>query len=585
MASLRASELSPEQAALLADPARVVEAGPGSGKTRALVARFVERATESRRGVALLSFTNAAVDEARSRCAQTPQLLLAPHFLGTIDAFLHRFIVTPAETQRLRHLPSYWASWDELPDSYATVRIRGLAGSGISLSSFQLDGAGNAAINLNRLKWDESRYLANVQAADREASLNNLAKARITGLINAGVYDAASARVKAFHFLSGVGGGEILDRLARRFGEVLVDEAQDCDEAEFAILRLLRAKDVNVVVVADPDQAIFEFRGGDPNLFLTFSNEHPVEAKVQLSTNYRSTSVICRAVTILRAAGTAAITPSQANRCCPVFVVSGTPEEQGAKFRQILKEVGVRPAEAIVLAHGRADAIAVVGGNPPSAESVAAGNRLAYACAQLRPGVGDAASRLAAVKSVEDVILSMLDWPKDLQLKGRDAKLAHLDRHSDWLRRSAGAVAANLQNIESREQFGIRAREIIRKVLTPLSVPMLNLSQFLKKPAEAIWDRCQSMVADPGGILSAETIHGVKGAEFKAVLIAIPDRLRKTDGKNVLDNLADGANTEARRVLYVGASRAKTVLVFGAGAHSARVEALLVNGDVVVERR
>ncbi|WP_371272122.1 UvrD-helicase domain-containing protein [Streptomyces sp. cf124] len=42
---------------------------PGAGKTRAMVARFLKRtAEEPRRGIALISFTNAAVDEVRRRC-------------------------------------------------------------------------------------------------------------------------------------------------------------------------------------------------------------------------------------------------------------------------------------------------------------------------------------------------------------------------------------------------------------------------------------------------------------------------------------------------------------------------------------
>ena len=87
---------------------------PGSGKTRALVARFLQTAAAQHRGVALLSFTNAAVDEVRRRTGGSAQALKAPHFVGTIDSFLHRFIVTPAEVLRLRRTPTYLASWSTL---------------------------------------------------------------------------------------------------------------------------------------------------------------------------------------------------------------------------------------------------------------------------------------------------------------------------------------------------------------------------------------------------------------------------------------------------------------------------------------
>src|ERR1017187_3016695 len=99
------SELSDEQRRVLDPGTRVVEAGPGSGKTRALVQRYIESTGSGSGGVVMLSFTNAAIDEVRRRTRSTPKILQAPHFVGTIDSFLHRFIVTPTEVARLRRLP------------------------------------------------------------------------------------------------------------------------------------------------------------------------------------------------------------------------------------------------------------------------------------------------------------------------------------------------------------------------------------------------------------------------------------------------------------------------------------------------
>jgi superfamily I DNA/RNA helicase len=65
--SLRGEKLSDEQALALRPAVRHIEAGPGAGKTTTLVARFRERAVSLDAGIALLSFTNAAVDVARSR--------------------------------------------------------------------------------------------------------------------------------------------------------------------------------------------------------------------------------------------------------------------------------------------------------------------------------------------------------------------------------------------------------------------------------------------------------------------------------------------------------------------------------------
>lgn len=73
-------ELTPSQRAIFDPALRVLEAGPGTGKTRALTARFITEARESPRGVALISFTNAAVDEVKARTTHEPALRSAPHF-------------------------------------------------------------------------------------------------------------------------------------------------------------------------------------------------------------------------------------------------------------------------------------------------------------------------------------------------------------------------------------------------------------------------------------------------------------------------------------------------------------------------
>lgn len=574
-------ELSSEQAALCLNETRIAEAGPGSGKTRALVARFIATSSTSNRGVALVSFTNAAVDEARSRCASAPYLLRAPHFVGTIDGFLHRFIVTPAETRRLGRVPTYRSSWDELPERYATVRARGVPGAGVALRAFRIAPGEVVTLEENSLRWEERGYLKQVRSAGREQALVNHANALVHGLLGRGIYDSAAARVKAFDILMGEEGKATIARVARRFGDVLVDEAQDCDAAEFGILRLLRDQGVNVVAVADPDQAIFEFRGGDPALFATFSGEYAAQTKVELTTNYRSTSTICKAVSVLRAAGRGELVAHSDSPCKPVYIFRGSAREQGEKFVAVLRENGIAIGDAVVVAHRRDDAHAVIGGKSASGNSTALGNRLADACACLRPGKYDASARLAAVRTVEDIILELLPWSEELQPMGHAVKLMALDRGPEWLRQSAGKLVVRLDKVTTAEQFGAHARANLQKILDPLPLQVANLSQRLKKPNDEVWTRCQAI--DAAVELVAETIHGVKGREFEAVLVALPDDLRKVDGKTVIEVLEEGSNTEARRVLYVGASRARSILGFGAGENTDRIRALLTARGVEVE--
>ena len=67
-----------------------------------------------RRGRAVLSFTNVACAEIRQRCSERdqPDMLRFPHFVGTIDTFLWRYLLRPyIEPNRRRHRI---VSWDRV---------------------------------------------------------------------------------------------------------------------------------------------------------------------------------------------------------------------------------------------------------------------------------------------------------------------------------------------------------------------------------------------------------------------------------------------------------------------------------------
>ena len=66
---------------------------------------------------------------------------------------------------------------------------------------------------------------------------------------------------------------------------IMVDEAQDCNLDDWDLIDRLSAKHRNLFVVGDPDQAIYEWRGARPDLFVNFA----ADRTVVLDENYRST--------------------------------------------------------------------------------------------------------------------------------------------------------------------------------------------------------------------------------------------------------------------------------------------------------
>jgi DNA helicase-2/ATP-dependent DNA helicase PcrA len=80
-----------------------------------------------------------------------------------------------------------------------------------------------------------------------------------------------------------------------RFPYLLVDEYQDINAAQYALLRELAEPLRNVFAIGDADQAIYAFRGANVHNFLDFERDFPSAKIITLEENYRSGPVILEA--------------------------------------------------------------------------------------------------------------------------------------------------------------------------------------------------------------------------------------------------------------------------------------------------
>ena len=78
-----------------------------------------------------------------------------------------------------------------------------------------------------------------------------------------------------------------------------VDEYQDTNKAQYELTRLLASRDRNLLVVGDPDQSIYKFRGADIQNILDFQQDYPDAAVYRLEHNYRSSASVLRAANAL----------------------------------------------------------------------------------------------------------------------------------------------------------------------------------------------------------------------------------------------------------------------------------------------
>ncbi|MCU0555211.1 MAG: ATP-dependent helicase, partial [Syntrophales bacterium] len=85
---------------------------------------------------------------------------------------------------------------------------------------------------------------------------------------------------------------DVLQDYAERFQHVLVDEYQDTNRLQAAILDLLGSRHRNLTVVGDDHQSIYSFRGANFENILRFPDRYPDVKLFKLETNYRSTPQI-----------------------------------------------------------------------------------------------------------------------------------------------------------------------------------------------------------------------------------------------------------------------------------------------------
>ena len=92
---------------------------------------------------------------------------------------------------------------------------------------------------------------------------------------------------------------EVLQKWQDKLNYIQVDEFQDSSEVEMELIDALSRKHKNLMIVGDPDQNIYEWRGSDVKLLVDFDKSHTPTETVFLNQNYRSTPQILKCANVL----------------------------------------------------------------------------------------------------------------------------------------------------------------------------------------------------------------------------------------------------------------------------------------------
>lgn len=573
MSSKSEISFTSEQLKLIELPgSQYVDACPGAGKTEALVERYIRRPNRHpRKGVALLSFTNAAIDEARARCGASPELLLAPNFVGTIDKFINRFIVTPVHATISLVSTKFVDVWSQLP--HTTVKCAGVSVTA-ALEWFEIDEYRNAKLNAQRAPIARRSALRNLEDW-KTTRLEQRASVIFEQMIHRGYHDASSARQAALAHLRDSNLRETLAALVTsRFSEVMVDEVQDCSDEDVVILEWLREAGPELVLVGDPDQSIFDFRGRSPQA------SHRLQALVpkgtRLAGNFRSSPAVCRLANSLRSTSSSvdeAVGQHRANST-PVLLFRYNRPNQVAK--QALKLVGSRqfsPSECAVVAHSSRQAASCAGGSISDTTTGARLARIAEAFDCLTSDSTPPQRRATALADLAVCIHECADEPfRDLSPSEFHEALGVTQReHREKLLRLAFSITVD------RDQPPSVFKTSLFAGLTQHGISWVRFGS-IRIPNGDQWP---TRPRDKPALLEHGSIHSYKGLQRDFVVVVVPDGANRPDHETGVGQWCSGAPGEARRVLYVGATRAAQVLMLA--VHDAvyeRVHAKLVSDGV-----
>ncbi|MBI5524498.1 MAG: UvrD-helicase domain-containing protein [Desulfarculus sp.] len=249
----------------------ILRAGPGTGKTRLLVARAASLLGEglAPERLQLVTFTRKAAAELAERLgAASPEAAAGVgtfHSLGrqVLGQVLDRPLQVLDEEARLA-LVGRLAKKAGLKAGYLA--------SALTLAKQRMEDPAEPALR----PW----FRAYQEALEREGVLDLDDLVRRAALALLAQPDLARA-------------------WQERLDHLLVDEYQDVNPAQVALIKALCGPATQVAAIGDPDQAIYGFRGAESRLFARFSQDFAGARALALTRNYRSTASILAAAQAL----------------------------------------------------------------------------------------------------------------------------------------------------------------------------------------------------------------------------------------------------------------------------------------------
>jgi DNA helicase-2/ATP-dependent DNA helicase PcrA len=283
-----------QREAVTAPPGHVlVLAGAGSGKTRVLVHRIAwlcQVEAISPFNIFAVTFTNKAAAEMRARVEKLQGMPSAGMWVGTFHGLSHRLLRSHWKEAGLNQTFQIL----DADDQYRLIRR--------VLKALELDETrwppkqAQAFINARK---DEGQRPQHIDTSHNPVytQLVRIYTAYEAACQRAGVIDFAELLLRTLELLRD--NDSLLQHYQHRFKHILVDEFQDTNTIQYALVRLLAGDGGKVFIVGDDDQAIYAWRGARVENIHRFQKDFKHAQVIRLEQNYRSTTTILSAANAL----------------------------------------------------------------------------------------------------------------------------------------------------------------------------------------------------------------------------------------------------------------------------------------------
>ncbi len=334
----------------------LVDAGPGTGKTRTLIARLrflIDDQKVPADSILALTFSNKAAGEMRERLAAELGEAAGQVWIGTFHAFGLEFLrkeggalgLPPApglleEGDAVRLLEQ---NLDRLPlDSYLNL-------ANPSLPFPDILACISRAKDELQTPEDYRRAALTLLQTNADAGTKALEIAGIYAvyqqlLAERGLLDFGDLLMRSVELLDAF--PEVKNRWQTQYPHLLADEYQDVNRASAELLRRLAGRGGGFWAVGDLRQAIYRFRGASPANIRDFERDFPGGKRLRLDVNYRSRPGI---VALFAASASAEIWETRRGSSFEPEIIFAEADDVEAQADGIAAEIRRREAAGIAL--------------------------------------------------------------------------------------------------------------------------------------------------------------------------------------------------------------------------------------------